>query len=160
MDNEFEKNVKNIVWSLRQIASLIFHSSREMKQKYGVTGPQSLVLKLVLKAGSDEPLSAVDVSRSLKVTPSNITGIIDRLEAKGLVRRKPKEGDRRKMYIVPTEDGVAFGENLPDLVEDRIMRGLKDLCEKEISVIYSSLDKIIKIIGEEEIISISPDQLS
>ncbi len=160
MDNEFERKVKNIVWSLRQIASLIFHSSREMKRKYGVTGPQSLVLKLLLNYGSEEPLSAVDVSRSLKVTPSNITGIVDRLEAKGLVRRKPKEGDRRKMYIVPTEEGVTFGKNLPDLVEDRMIRGLKDLSEEEISVIYSSLDKIIKIVGEEEIISVSPDQLS
>ncbi|MBN1273778.1 MAG: MarR family transcriptional regulator [Candidatus Aminicenantes bacterium] len=160
MENEFEKNVKNIVWSLRQIASLIYKSSREMKQKFGVTGPQSLVLKLLLDSGLEKPLSSVDVSRSLKVTPSNITGIIDRLEAKGLVSRKPKEGDRRIMYIVPTEEGIQFGRNLPDVVEEKIIKGLKDLSEEDISSIYFSLSKIIDIVGKEEIVSVSPDHLS
>ena len=36
---------------------------------------------------------------------SNVTGIIDRLEARGLVSRQPSPRDRRVRHIVVTEDG-------------------------------------------------------
>ena len=49
---------------------------QKMGKQYGLTGPQSLVLRLLIKEGA---LSSADLSRQMYVTPSNITGIIDRL---------------------------------------------------------------------------------
>ena len=82
MDKEFEDSVKNIVWALRRIVSLIYQDSRKMFKKFGITGPQSLVIKSLYSVS--EPLSSASLSRHLNVTPSNMTGIIDRLEEKGL----------------------------------------------------------------------------
>ncbi|MBS3819289.1 MarR family transcriptional regulator [bacterium] len=149
MNQQFENNVKNIVWALRRIVSLIYHDSRNMMKKYGITGPQSLVIKSLCEASG--PLSPVKLSRQLNVTPANITGIIDRLEEKGLVQRNRQLVDRRAIQIELTEDGYEFGKNLPDLIEEKLIRGLKDLKPTEVYGIYSALNTIIKIIGAEEV---------
>jgi len=147
MDKEFESSIKDIVWALRRISSLIYFNSRDMAKKYGVTGPQILVLKTL--SSSENPLSSSNLSRHLNVTAANITGIIDRLEQKGLVQRIRKPDDRRTVLIEPTPEGKRQAEILPDLVEEKLMRGLKDLKPTEIFGIYSALEKMIQIIGKE-----------
>jgi DNA-binding MarR family transcriptional regulator len=37
---------------------------------------------------------------------SNVTGLVDRLESRGLVRRRPSEGDRRVKVLVLTSEGA------------------------------------------------------
>jgi DNA-binding MarR family transcriptional regulator len=148
MDQEFERSVKNITWALRKIVSLIYHESKSMAKKYGVTGPQGFVIKSLY--ASPTPLSSADLSRRLFVTPSNMTGIIDRLEDKGLVTRVKKEKDRRTTLIVLTEKGREYGKILPDLIEKQLMQGLWDLSPTEIFGIYSALDTIIGIIEKEK----------
>ena len=51
------------------------------------------------------------------VTPSNITGIIDRLEKKGLVERIRQQGDRRVALITLTQSGQKLGQTIPDPIE-------------------------------------------
>lgn len=153
---EFKDSVKNIVWALRRIVSLIYQDSRKMIKRFGITGPQSLVVKSLYNAS--QSLSSAALSRQLNVTPSNITGIIDRLEERGMVKRSKKEDDRRTTLIELTDEGVEAGRTLPDLVEEKLMSGLGDLSPTEIYGIYSALKTIIDIIGAEEIAKVSLDQ--
>ena len=46
------------------------------------------------------------IAQKLKCEPSNITGIVDRLEARGLVERRPDPADRRVKLAAPTEEGA------------------------------------------------------
>lgn len=154
--SEFEDSVKNIVWSLRRIVTLIYHDSRKMGKEFGITGPQSLVIKCLYS--SPEPLSSAALSRLLNVTPPNITGIIDRLEEKGLIERFKKEGDRRTTLIRLTDKGRELGEALPDPIEEKLINGLEDLQPTEIYGIYSGLQTIIDIVGAEMIARTSLDQ--
>ncbi|NIM15246.1 MAG: MarR family transcriptional regulator, partial [Candidatus Aminicenantes bacterium] len=92
--NEIKDNSsKSIFGAIRRLVRLTYLDSRAMVKRYGITGPQSLVLKSLIE--SVEPLSSATLSRKLNVSPANITGIIDRLEEKGLVKRLKKQGDRR-----------------------------------------------------------------
>ncbi len=156
MDEEFKNSIKNIVWALRRIVNLTAHDSSEMVKRYGITGPQSLVFKTL--NSSEVPLSSVELSRKLNVTPSNITGIIDRLEEKGLVQRIKKQNDRRTSLLELTDKGKDFAGILPDLIEDKLMRGLSNLSPTEVYGIYSALENIIKIIGEEKVDKAPLDQ--
>ena len=61
---------------------------------------------------TDQPLSMRDLALRLKCDPSNITGLIDRLEARGLVERQPHPGDRRVKYLVLTPAGRSLREQL------------------------------------------------
>jgi DNA-binding MarR family transcriptional regulator len=51
------------------------------------------------------PISMRELAGRLKCDPSNITGLIDRLEARGLVERRAHPADRRIKYLVLTHEG-------------------------------------------------------
>jgi DNA-binding MarR family transcriptional regulator len=53
----------------------------------------------------DEPMPMSALAEALHCDNSNITGIVDRLEAAGLAERRPSERDRRVKAVVLTEKG-------------------------------------------------------
>ena len=53
-----------------------------------------------------------EIAAHLACDSSNVTGIVDRLEARGLVRRRAGERDRRVKFIVPTPLGVEVRDAL------------------------------------------------
>jgi DNA-binding MarR family transcriptional regulator len=55
--------------------------------------------------GREQPLSMRDLAERLKCDPSNITGLVDRLEARGLVERRPDPRDRRVTAVALTAAG-------------------------------------------------------
>jgi DNA-binding MarR family transcriptional regulator len=65
--------------------------------------PQQALAMGTLKPGEPMPMSAL--AEALHCDNSNITGIVDRLEAAGLAERRPDERDRRVKAVVLTEDG-------------------------------------------------------
>lgn len=146
-DTEFESTVKNIVWTLRRISNLIYMDSRNIAKQYGLTAAQASLIKTLYS--SSEAYSSSALSRELDVTPPNITGIIDRLEEKGIVERKKTENDRRTSKIELTEKGMELAKNLPNIAELKLLRGLKDLSHTEVYGIYSGLSTISKVIGTE-----------
>jgi DNA-binding MarR family transcriptional regulator len=51
------------------------------------------------------PVPMGNLAEALHCDSSNVTGIVDRLEERGLVRREPAEGDRRVKLVVLTDEG-------------------------------------------------------
>jgi DNA-binding MarR family transcriptional regulator len=69
-----------------------------------------------------EPMTPGRLARTTELPSSTTTRVLDRLEAKGLVERRPDPGDRRKTWVhaVPFEDeqvGAAYGEILRQMDE-------------------------------------------
>ena len=157
MDSTFESSVKDIVWVLRRIVGLINLDSKRMMKRFGVTGPQGVVIKSLHTLL--EPQSSAALSRHLNMTPSNMTGIVDRLEERGLVRRTQKLGDRRTHLIELTDKGQEFSRTLPDPMEEKLMSGLADLQPTEVFGVYSALSTIADIIGAEYVARIPVDEV-
>jgi len=91
------------------------------------------------------------LSRELYVTPSNITGIIDRLEKKGLVQRVRKEGDRRVALITLTQAGEQLSSQLPDPIEIKLISALTDLESKKIADLRGALKLMLRLVDAQEI---------
>jgi DNA-binding MarR family transcriptional regulator len=108
-----------------------------------LTGPQSTLLRTLVKEG---PLSSASLSRRLYVTPSNITGIIDRLEKKGLVERIRKERDRRIVLINLTESGAELSNSLPDPIEKKLIYELADLKPEHVRILALVMNQILNLI--------------
>jgi DNA-binding MarR family transcriptional regulator len=64
--------------------------------------PQQMIALRMLGAG---PRKMSELAQSLFCDNSNVTGIVDRLEQRGLVRREAAEGDRRVKLLVLTKEG-------------------------------------------------------
>ncbi|GAA3058945.1 MarR family transcriptional regulator [Streptomyces roseofulvus] len=73
----------------------------EAAAAHSLTGAQARVLGLLTL----EPTPMRKIAEKLKCEPSNVTGIIDRLESRGLVERRPDPADRRVKLAAPTDEG-------------------------------------------------------
>lgn len=69
--------------------------------EHSLTGAQARLLGLL----SLEPLPMRRLAQKLRCEPSNVTGIVDRLEARGLVERRPDPNDRRVKLAAATAEG-------------------------------------------------------
>lgn len=143
-----EPTIKDIVESIRRLVRAEALDSKKMSKQFGLTGPQSLVLRLLVKNGS---LSSADLSRQMYVTPSNITGIIDRLEIKGLVERIRKQGDRRVALITLTDSGQQLGKTVPDPIEKKIVNQLADLEPEHLQILAMAMNQILNLIDTKEV---------
>ncbi|MFF3482191.1 MarR family winged helix-turn-helix transcriptional regulator [Streptomyces sp. NPDC002701] len=76
--------------------------------EHALTGAQARLLSLL----SLEPLPMRRLAQKLKCEPSNVTGIVDRLEARGLAERRPDPSDRRVKLAAATEEGRRVARNL------------------------------------------------
>ena len=148
MSLENEKVIKEIVGAIRRLVKAVYMDTYRMSRQYGLTGSQSGVLRSLIQEG---PQSSADLSRQLHVTPSNITGIIDRLEKKGLVERIRKEGDRRIALIELTEKGEALSQQLPDPIEIKLISELADLEPGQVQELGSSMNQILNLIDAKHI---------
>lgn len=148
MNPDNESVIKDIVGSIRKLVRAVYLDSQKMSRKFGLTGPQSVVLRLLLNKGS---MSSADLSRLMYVTPSNMTGIIDRLEKKGLIERKRKEGDRRVTMIILTGAGKSMSENIPDPIEKKFINQLADLENEHVQLLAMAMNQILSLVDIEDI---------
>ncbi|HEX8868330.1 MAG TPA: MarR family transcriptional regulator [Lentzea sp.] len=75
---------------------------------HGLT-PQQVKVLLIL---DETALPTRRVAERLGAEPSNLTSVVDRLQARGLVERQPDPDDRRVKLLVTTEAGTAAAEDL------------------------------------------------
>ncbi len=143
MYSENELLIKEIVGAIRKFVRAVSLDAFKISKKYGLTGPQSTLLRTLVKEG---PLSSASLSRRLYVTPSNITGIIDRLEKKGLVERIRKERDRRIVLINLTESGAELSNSLPDPIEKKLIYELGDLKPEHVRILALVMNQILNLI--------------
>lgn len=86
-----------------------FHEDYEdAAGEHALTGAQARLLSLL----SLEPLPMRKLAQKLKCEPSNVTGIMDRLEARGLVERRPDPSDRRVKLAAATQEGRRVAREL------------------------------------------------
>jgi DNA-binding MarR family transcriptional regulator len=62
--------------------------------------------KVLLQLDPDQPVTMRALAARLQYDPSNLTGVIDRLEALGAVRRQPDPNDRRVRGLILTAAGA------------------------------------------------------
>ena len=88
---------------LLRTAEAVWNSSRIFFDRWDLSPSQFNVLNLL----GDRPAGSTqsDLSRVLIMHRSNLTGLVDRLEARGLVRRREQDGDRRAWRVVLTPAG-------------------------------------------------------
>jgi DNA-binding MarR family transcriptional regulator len=109
----------------------------QVSHQHGLTGLQA---ELIRALAAESPLPQREVARRLCCDPSNVTGLADQLEARGLVKRRFDQPDRRLRPLVLTEEGrelwEAFASHLfepPDAIaalSPEEQRHLRDLLRR------------------------------
>jgi MarR family transcriptional regulator, organic hydroperoxide resistance regulator len=90
-----------------EIVRLVLELSKTLVSHYqarlaelNLTSPQAMLLHQL-----DDPLPMNEVAGKLHCDPSNVTGIVDRLEGRGLIERQHLTKDRRVKHLALTAEG-------------------------------------------------------
>ncbi len=83
--------------------------TKGMAREVGLTGPQLTVIKLL---ETFENLSLSSLSERIRAQNSTVTGIIDRMEREGLVRRERSTTDRRVVHIRLSDKGQKLAKQI------------------------------------------------
>ena len=128
--------------ALRRVIRAIDIYSSKLNMEYNITGPQLICLYSIV---NDGPLILSYLGKHYSLSASTITGIIDRLEAKGLIERQRNNADRRKVMITSTEAGKKLIANAPSPLQDKLTDAINNLPELEQTAIVLSLEKIVHL---------------
>ncbi|WP_423832699.1 MarR family winged helix-turn-helix transcriptional regulator [Streptomyces manipurensis] len=104
--------------------------------QHGLTSTQARVL-----AQLDGPVPMRGLATLLVCDASNVTGIVDRLEARGLVRREPSPADRRVKNVVATDAGRQVIRVVREEMQ-AIHGALDTLDEDESATLYALLGRL------------------
>src|SRR5262245_49576017 len=110
----------------------------------GITGPQVTVMACLVTRG---PIALTELSRTLGMSHSTASGIVDRLEARGLVRRSEDAADRRRSTIAVTENVTRYGRNREDGPTGRLVRALEGASPAERTAIAGGLRSLCDLLG-------------
>lgn len=110
-----------------------------LRRHFGVTLPQFDLLAQLDKA--PDGLSMGELSRRMMVTNGNVTGIADRLESVGLVRRARSRGDRRTQTVTLTRSGRDAFRRMAQAHEGWIAGLFSDLDRAEVATLMESLGR-------------------
>ena len=139
--------VAGIIDDIRRVFHVLAEQSRKAKHETGLTGSQLWVVKL-LAGGS--PMKVTELARRMYLHPATMVGLLDRLEAKGLVLRTRSDKDRRVVHVSITEQGRVLVQNAPEVAKELLVKGLEPLSEKKVKVISDGLEQIVSILGVQE----------
>jgi DNA-binding MarR family transcriptional regulator len=89
---------------LRAHAGLVRELDRNLEEAHGLPLTQYEVL-LYLDAAPERRLRMSELARSVLLSQSGVTRLVDRLQAQGLVVREPCAEDRRVLYARITDEG-------------------------------------------------------
>lgn len=144
-DHRFEESTLR---SLRRIIRAIDIQSKQLAQHHQLTGPQLVCLRELSKLGHCTPS---ELARAVSVSQGTMTGIVARLEARGLVKRERDAADRRRQLLTLTEAGEASIKSAPSSLHEVFSRRLRSLEEGEQAMIAWVLGRVVDMMEASEI---------
>jgi MarR family transcriptional regulator, organic hydroperoxide resistance regulator len=133
--------VQEIVELERQVGRIIGQHAQIIWIDSGLTLVQLRSLFLIANKGST---NFRKLAEALGVTPSNVTGIVDRLVEQGLVSRTQNPEDRREMMLQATDKGKALVSNIKETGIKRMTQILSLLSLGELSSLVQGLSAFIR----------------
>lgn len=144
---KFEKSDEVLI-SLRRIIRAIDLHSKHLVKKYGLTGPQLLLLKEIHRLGQI-PVSVL--ARNINLTHATVTSILDRLEAQGYIDRLRDTEDKRKVFINITPLAQAVIDKMPSLLQEDFITKFQKIEEWEQTQILATLQRIASMMNANHI---------
>jgi DNA-binding MarR family transcriptional regulator len=122
-------------WVTARVQSSGAHRGLSLRQYAALHG---------IREGASSP---GELARLWQVTPAVLTGIVDRLESRGLVRREPDPLDRRRLRLALTEDGLEASLEVERALTSDLSVQLAMLSPEELAELGRSLDLLQRLVA-------------
>jgi len=139
---------EDILRALRRITRAIDLHSRRLANTFGLTGPQLVCLRAL---GQTDQATPSALAKEVALSQGTVTGIIDRLSARQLVKRERSSRDRRVVTVTITDAGQALIDQAPSPLQETFAAQLNDLVPHEREQIRDTLQRVVQMMGGETI---------
>lgn len=135
----------DILINIRKIIRSVNLEDKRIEKEYGISIPQLLCLNY-LNEKTNFQASHKEIKDFLQLNASTVTGIIARLEKKGLLARLPKQNDKRVGLVTLTVQGAELLKNSPEPLHETLTLKLKSLPPEKLKELQQAFDQIINFL--------------
>jgi DNA-binding MarR family transcriptional regulator len=139
---------RQIIFSIRRLIQASELYTKELNKKYQISAAQ---LNCILTLYEFGPLPPSKIADHMMVKSSTVTGVVDRLEIKGLAERMRTSPDRRVITIQLTEAGKKLAQNAPPPIQQKIIDGLKKTEKAKKEQIVRSLNILTSMLDVQDL---------
>jgi DNA-binding MarR family transcriptional regulator len=137
-----EQAAHEAVLGLVLTGSLLAKEGSRVLRPFGLTDSQFNVLMILKYQSKDGRLNQAGLGRMLLVNRSNVTGLVDRMEQAGLVRRVVEPEDRRVNQVELTAEGALALERASQAYFERLEEVMSGLSPEQYHELSGMLEKV------------------
>ena len=138
----------NVMIALRKIIQAIDLNSKKLVKRVGLTGPQLVILQEISNIGK---ATSGEIARAVSLSQPTVTGILERMEKRGLLTRQRSRHDKRRIMVSITENGRNVLKDAPPLMQEAFVERFSSLQEWEQNMILSALQRLVSIMDAKAI---------
>ena len=138
----------SVMIALRKIIQAIDTNSKKLVKRVGLTGPQLVILQEITRMGE---VTAGEIAQAVSLSQATVTGILERMEKRGLLARRRSETDKRRIMVRITRNGQQVLDEAPPLMQEAFVDRFSDLQEWEQTMILSALQRLVSIMDAKAI---------
>ncbi len=131
---------QSVGYLMRKVLSSVLSQADAQLAAHDVTYVQYLPLYKLMR---EEGNTVAGLARDLEIDPGAMTRALDRLEAKGLVRRERSTADRRVVHLVLTDAGRAVAAKVPGALAEVLNGHLRDFSHAEWQQLLQFLQRML-----------------
>ena len=133
---------------IRKIEKGAQRYSKQLQNKYGITGPQLGVLRII---SQNAPITLTNLSSILKLHITTVESFVEKLHKRKLIRKRRGQGDKRSVELSISEAGQKILKTSPVDGFTKLNNNLEKLPDKELQKIYDALKKLVDLYGASDI---------
>ncbi|WP_437803400.1 MarR family winged helix-turn-helix transcriptional regulator [Sorangium sp. So ce693] len=122
-------------------------TSKRMEAKMGVTGPQRLVIRIV---GRYPGISAGQLAEIMQLHPSTLTGVLKRLQERGIIERRADPKDGRRALLGLTARGRELDSLRTGTVEAAVRQALKSVPRRKLDAAQDVLAAVAEALQPQQ----------
>lgn len=133
---------------MRRVIRAVDLYSRKLIAQHGLSSPQLLCLRRLAEQG---PLPTGSLAKAVSLSPATVSGILDRLESRGLVLRERQIEDKRRVVVRLTAAGEAAARQAPPSLQENFLFKLRALPANRQVEIDRTLKQIVAMMSAEDL---------
>ncbi len=137
--------------TLRALRRILRAADRDTRLLATTTGLTPSQLGVLQEVGRHSALPPTSIASATGISPANVTAIVDRLLAKGLVMRQRGHVDRRQILVSLTDEGRILSDKAPEALQERFLAAFRALPEWERAMILASLERLGALMDVQDI---------
>jgi len=138
----------SVLIALRRIMRSVYLHSRKLETEYRLTGPQQIMLSAI---ASTDGIPICSLARTVNLSNATTSGIVDRLEKRGLAKRERSSADRRTVLVKLTDPGKETLKKIPPSLQHQFVEEFRKLVPREQTKILRSLESVAVMLRAEQL---------